>query len=200
MNDELAAEIEALTAAIQVDSAATQTALAQAPAGTDADRARELPEHRELCRQLGALRHRVARAQSELSDPRALRAELATLSFFAQTLRADAARWQAAAHQTLEELARREASARRERERLAARREQLMHRRDALQAAIDRTAAEVAQGHRGECRRTVPVIPVGDAVTVSSMTVSTRRRPFRAIRLWLVTLSDGRDEVLVRAD
>jgi hypothetical protein len=200
IDDELAAKIRALTGSIQGDAAAAQTALAQAPAQTGADRVRELPEHRELCRQLVALRHRVARARLELTDPHALRAELATLSFFSRTLRADATIWQAAALQALEELSRREAAARRESKRLAAQREQLMHRRDALQAAIDRTAAEVAQGRRGECRRTVPVIQFADAVTVSSMTVSARRGPFQVMRLWLVTLSDGRDEVLVRAD
>lgn len=197
---DLAADIAALGASIESAAVAAEGALAHALPPSEQDSGRELPEHRELCRQLSALRHRVARARSELTDPHELRAELATLGFFAQTLRADADLWQARAHQTLVELARREAAIRREQELLAAQRDELLRRRDALQAEIDRTAAEVAVGAQGECRRTVPVIQFADAVSVSSITVSTRRKPFRALRLWLVTLSEDRDGVLVKRD
>lgn len=197
---DVAADIAALDASIESDAVAAESALRHAlPAAAD-DAAPVPPEHQELCRRLSALRQRVARARSELTDPGALRAELATLGFFAQMLRADADRWQATAHQALAELARREAALRREQERLAAESDELLRRRDALQAEIDRTAAEMADGTRGECRRTVPVIQFADAVTVSSITVSTPRRLFRAMRLWLVTLSDDRDTVLIRPD
>ena len=197
---DVAADIAALDASIESDAVAAEKALRGALPAPGQDTTRELPEHRELCRQLSALRDRVVRARSGLTDPRALRAELATLGFFAQMLRADADRWQARAHEALAELERREAAIRCEQERLAAEREELLRRRDALQAEIDRTAAEMADGSQGECRRTVPVIQFADAVTVSSITVSTPRRLFRAMRLWLVTLSDDRDSVLVRPD
>lgn len=195
---DVAAEIAALGASIASDAAAAESALAHALPGNETPQ--EPPERQELCHQLSALRHRVARARSELTDPLALRAELATLGFFAQMLRADADRWEATAHEALAELARRREAIRREQERLAAERDELVRRRDALQAEIDRTAAEMAEGTRGECRRTVPVIQFADAVTVSSITVSTPRRLFRTMRLWLVTLSDNRDEVLVRVN
>lgn len=197
---ELAADIAALDASIESDAGAAESALKRALPVPDGDTGREPLEHQELCRQLSALRRRIGRARSELADPHALRAELATLGFFAQMLRADAQRWQARAHAVLAELARQEAALRREQERLAAEREELLRRRDALQAEIDRTAAEMAGGTHGECRRTVPVIQFADAVTVSSITVSTPRSLFRAMRLWLVTLSDDRDSVLVRPD
>ena len=197
---DLTADINALSASIDSDAEAAEGALQHIWPPADEERGRELPEHQELCRQLTALRQRVARARSELTNARALRSELATLGFFAQMLRADADRWQARAQEALADLARQEAAIRREQERLAARREELVLRRDALQEEIDRTAAEVADGTHGECRRTVPVIQFGDAVTVSSITVSTRRRLFRAMRLWLVTLSDDRNSVLVRPD
>lgn len=194
------ADINALSSSIDRDTEAAASALEHVWPPADEERGRALPEHQELCRQLTALRLRVARARSELTTARALRSELATLGFFAQMLRADADRWQAGAQEVLAELARQEAAIRREQERQAARREELLLRRDALQEEIDRTAAEVADGTRGECRRTVPVIQFGDAVTVSSITVSTRRRLFRAMRLWLVTLSEDRNSVLVRPD
>lgn len=196
---DVATDIAVLDALITTDAGAAENALRHALPVADYD-AGEPPEHRELCRQLSALRHRVARARSELTDPHALRAELATLGFFAQMLRADANRWQARAHEALAEMEAREAAIRREQERLAAERDRLLRRRDVLQAEIDRTAAEMAGGTRGECRRTVPVIQFADAVTVSSITVSTPRRLFRAMRLWLVTLSDDRDTVLVKPD
>ncbi len=197
---DVTADIAALGASIESYAVAAESALTHARPPSEPESGREPPEQRELCRQLSALRHRVARARAELTDPRALRAELATLGFFAQTLQADADRWQARAHEALAELARREAAIRREQERLASQRDELLRRRDALQAEIDRTAAEMADGSQGECRRTVPVIQFADAVTVSSITVSTRRKPFRAMRLWLVTLSEDRDRVLIRPD
>ncbi len=197
---DVAADIAALGASIESDAAAADGALRQPLAVAEDGTSRQPPEHQELCRQLAALRCRVARAHSELTDPRALRAELATLGFFAQMLRTDADRWQATADEALAELARREAAVRLEQERLAAKREELLRRRDELQAEIERTAAEMAEGTRGEWRRTVPVIQFADAVTVSSITVSSPRRLFRAMRLWLVTLSDDRDSVLVRPD
>jgi hypothetical protein len=52
----------------------------------------------------------------------------------------------------------------------------------------------------GECRRTVPVIRLADAVTISSMTVSRPRKGLRAAQLWLVTLAADREQVLVRQD
>jgi succinate dehydrogenase/fumarate reductase flavoprotein subunit len=197
---DVAADIAALDASIESEAVAAESALVHALPASQPEPARGPPEHQELCRQLSALRRRVARARSELTDPRALRAELATLGFFAQMLRADADRWQARAHEALAELARREAAIQREQERLSAERDELLRRRDALQAEIDRTAAEMAEGRDGECRRTVPVIQFADAVTVSSITVSTPRRLFRAMRLSLVTLSEDRDSVLVKPD
>lgn len=196
----IAADIAALDVAIAGDASSAQRALGHVWPPAEEERGREIPEHRELCRQLAALRQRVGRARSELTDPHELRAELATLNFFAQTLRADADRWQTQAHQALEDLARREAAVRAERERLAAERDELLRRRDALQAEIEQAAAAVADGTRGECRRTVPVIQFADAVTVSSITVSTPRRRFRALRLWLITVSEDRDGVLIRRD
>jgi DNA repair exonuclease SbcCD ATPase subunit len=197
---DIAADIAALGASIESDAAAAESALVEALPASEEGIGHELPEHQELCRQLSALRRRVVRARSELSDPHALRAELATLGFFAQTLRADADRWQARAHEVLAELAQREAAIRREQQHLAARRDELLRRRDALQAEIERIAAEMAEGRHGELRRTVPVIQFADAVSVSSITVSTRPRPFRALRLWLVTLSEDRQGVLVKRD
>jgi chromosome segregation ATPase len=199
--DNVAAQTASLVSTIERADSAAEAALAHSLSAPDQHpAAHELPQHQELCRQLAALRRRLARARSELTDPYALRAELATLAFFARTLREDAERWQATALEALQEIARREAALRREQERLAAKRRELTRRRDALQAAIDRTAAEVADGHRGEWRRTVPVIRLGDALSVSSITVSASKRPFGALRLWLVTLTEDRDRVLVRRD
>jgi chromosome segregation ATPase len=194
-------EIAKLRAAIGRDAGAAEVALAPACAEAEDDgRSRRLPQHQELSRQLAALRERVARAGSELSDHRAVRAELATLAHFSRTLREDADAWRSRLHQALCDLAQQEAAARQERDRLAAERDRLLRDRDLLQAKIDRTAAEMAQDSGGECRRTVPVIRLDDAVTVCSMTVSRPRKLFRAMRLWLVTLSSDRDQVLVRPD
>src|SRR5690242_11537149 len=120
---DVAADIAALDASIESDAGAAESALRHALPGLETDRGPEPPEQRELCRQLSALRQRVARARAELTDPHALRAELATLGFFAQMLRADADRWQARATEALAELERRQAALRHEQERLAAERD-----------------------------------------------------------------------------
>jgi hypothetical protein len=197
---ELMAEIARSRAAIEGDTAAAEQALSRSTAGPGAEPPGwPLAEHDDLLCQLASLRARVARAEAQLTDPRALRAELATLSYFAELLRADAQNWRATLHQRLDQLAREQAAAREERARAVAERAHMLRRRDLLQKRIDQTAAEVARA-RGECRRTVPVIQLADRVTVSSMTVSRPRRRFGPTRLWLVTLGPDRDQVLVRPD
>jgi multidrug resistance efflux pump len=191
------AEIARWRGVIDAETTAAEAALTKSDPGAGDAPAR--PGHAELWGRLSSLRARAARAEAELADPRELRAELATLSYFARTLRADAVAWRSTLHQALAELARQEAAARREREQAASERQALLQRRDLLQARIEQAAAEVAQAG-GECRRTVPVIRLADKVTVASMTVSGPRRPFRATRLWLVTLGSDRDQVLVRPD
>ncbi len=183
---DLAAEIARLEASIDRAAAATEITLAHHPTA-------------ELSRQLGALRDRVARAKDHSADPGALHAELATLLFFAQTLQADADDWRAEAEQQIAALERTRLVARRERARSAAEREKLVRRRDALQSTILQTAARMAQQNRGECRRTVPVVTLGDGLTVCSVTVSYPRRWFRLGAYWLVTLSHSQD-VLVRRE
>jgi hypothetical protein len=193
-------EIAELRAAIDRAAAATEVALAaRPPAATDHDPRSRLAEHKELSRQLEALRERVALAQGRNEGPPALRAELATLSFFARTLQADADRWRSAGEEQDKELARRRVIAGEERERLIAEREGLARRRDALQFTILQTAARMAQQYRGECRRTVPVRTLGDGLTVCSVSVFCPRRGFRFAKLWLVTLS-GSHDVLVRRE
>lgn len=164
----------------------------------DQDAPASLAEHRELVRQLGALQDHVARAKSGIPDPRALRAELATLLSFARTLRDDAERLSAGLCRAREELERQQAAKRLERERRADQREAALRRRDALQAKIVRAAEGIAGGDGGECRRTIPVIPLEQDVTVCSIAVATPQRRFRSRRFWLVTLTDTGDEVLVR--
>lgn len=164
----------------------------------ETDPATRLPEHGELVRQLGALRDRVARASAQIGNPSELRAELATLLFFARTLRADAERLRATVREALEEIVRAEAAARLERERLVAEREAALHRRDVLQEKIVRTAEGIAEGDETECRPTVPVIRLGEGVTVCSMDVATPKRIFRSRQFWSVTLTDARDDVLAR--
>jgi hypothetical protein len=129
---------------------------------------------------------------------RALRAELATLSFFAATLQADADSWRATLDERVEELERKRAAARRERDRLAAEREKLVRRRDALQLEVVQTATRMAQRDCGECRRTVPVFSLGEGLTVSSVSVLSPRKGFRFAKHWLVTLNGARDDVVVR--
>jgi hypothetical protein len=159
-----------------------------------------LAEYKELRRQLGALREYVARAESGSDEPRVLRAELATLLFFANTLQDDADAWRGALKQRLRELERERAAQRRERARFAAQREQLVRRRDALEFMIGQTAARMARQNGGECRRTLPVFTLGEGLTVCSVTVSWPRRRFRFANRWLVTLNGSRDDVLLRQE
>jgi chromatin segregation and condensation protein Rec8/ScpA/Scc1 (kleisin family) len=155
-------------------------------------------DRKELCRQLAALRRRVAAAEDGNEDVRALRAELATLLFFAQTLQADAERWRSTLEGRVKELERQRIAARRERARLAAQREKLVRRRDTLQLEIVQTAARIAQRDGGECRRTVPVFMVGEGLTVCSISVLCPRKGLRVGKHWLVTLNRAYDRVLVR--
>jgi hypothetical protein len=184
----LASEIAELHATIDRAAAATERILAdQAPD----------PEHQELCRQLAALRERVENAQHRNDDPGALRAELATLSFFARTLEADAQKYRAALARRASELDRQKAAERAEQERLVLARDDLVKRREALQATILQTAARMAQQTRGECRRTLPVFTLGDGLTVCSVSVAYPRRGLRLAGHWLVTLGRSQD-VLIR--
>jgi chromosome segregation ATPase len=174
----------------------------------DDDRGSELVGHRELTRQLNALNTHVAQAPSRSRDQRDLRAEFATLLSFAKTLRTDAEAWRAAVDDrleelerlrtaALEELKRLQSAALEERHRLTAERESLMRRRDALQFTIDETAGHIAQANSGDCRHTLPVFRLGEALTVCSVAVLSPRRWFRVQPDWLVTLDDSRDEVRV---
>lgn len=192
-------DVAELDAAIEHHAVAIVAALA-APASASAhgNPAGQLAEHQELARQLDALRGRVARARAQIADPRQLRAELATLLFFASTLRADAENLRARLGEELEQLARQQLAARVERQRLAAERQEKLRRRDALQAKIVRAAEGMAHGDRTECRRTVPVIALDEGVTVCSIGVRTPRRRFHFSQFWLVTLTDARDDVLIR--
>ncbi|MBV8219312.1 MAG: hypothetical protein JO325_12675 [Solirubrobacterales bacterium] len=192
-------EVARLTAAIDGAAATTEATLGRRPASADDDSRARLAEHEELSRQLGALRERVALAEGRNEGPLALRAELATLLSFARTLQADADRWRAAGEELHKDLERQRAETRKQQESLIAARETLARRRDALQSTILQTAARMAQQYRGECRRTVPVFPVGDGLTVCSVSVSCPRRGFRFARLWVVTLTRSHD-VLVRRE
>lgn len=186
----LVSEIAQLHAVIDRAAAATERMLAdQAP---DSERT-------ELLRQLGALRERVENAQHRNDDPSALRAELATLSFFARTLQADAKKWRTALANRAYELEREQAAERAEEERLLLAREDLVKRREALQSTILQTAARMAQQTRGECRRTLPVFTLGDGLTVCSVSVAYPRRGLRLAGHWLVTLGRSHD-VLVRRE
>ena len=71
-----------------------------------------LVERKELCRQLAALRERVAVAEQGNEDPVALRAELATFLFFAKTLQADADDWRSTLEGRIKELELQRAAAR----------------------------------------------------------------------------------------
>jgi len=197
---DLVSEITGLTASIDRAAAATKVTLAECPpASGDDDPRSRLAEYKELSRQLNALRERVALAEGRNEGPMALRAELATLLFFARTLQADADRWRSAGEEREKELQRQRAAARHEQESLVAERVQLALRRDALQSTILRTAARMARENRGECRKTVPVFTLGDGLTVCSVAVSCPRRGFRFAKLWLVTLTRSHD-VLVRRE
>ena len=193
-------EIAALRAEIDLAAAATEVTLAgHRRASADDDQRLPPAQREELCRQLAALRERVALAEDRNEGPGALRAELATLSFFARTLRADADGWRSAGEQRDKELQRQRAAARQERESQAAAREKLVRRRDALQLTVLQTAARMAEQYRGECRRTVPVFTLGEGLTVCSVSVSCPRRGLRFAKLWLVTLT-GSHDVLVRRE
>ncbi|HEX4282901.1 MAG TPA: hypothetical protein VHZ27_19180 [Solirubrobacteraceae bacterium] len=193
-------EIALLRAAIEAAAAATEVTLAGRPPASAFDDRRVRPaEHEELARQLAALRERVAVAEGRNEGPVALRAELATLLSFANTLRADADRWRSAGERHDKELQRQKAAARKVQESLVAEREKLARRRDSLQSTILQTATRMAQQYRGECRRTVPVFTLGEGLTVCSVSVSCPRRGFRFGKLWLVTLT-GSHDVLVRRE
>jgi chromosome segregation ATPase len=188
---ELMAEIARLRASIEHAAADTETMLAGHPAQA---------EHQELRRQLAALRERVAGAERRChADLTELRAELATLLCFARTLRADADDWGSALAERARELERQRAAARQEEERLELERENLVQRREALQSTILQTAARMAQQCRGECRRTLPVITLGEGLTVCSVAVSVPRRGLRLAGQWLVTLNRSH-HVLVRRE
>ena len=190
-------EIARLRASIDREAAAVAKTLNDRPSAPDAYRGGWV-EHNELRRQLDALHEHVAQAPSRSQDRPGLRAEFATLLSFAKTLRTDAKTWRKAFEDGLKELERQETAAREERERLAAERETLMRRRDALQFTIDETAGRIAQGNGGDCRRTLPLFRLGEALTVCSIVVLSPRRRFRSRKHWLVTLSDSRDQVRVR--
>lgn len=192
-------EIARLRVSIGREAAAVDKTLNDHPSTPDDDYPRwGWVEHKELSRQLAALHEHVARAPSRSQDQPDLRAEFATLLSFANTLRTDAEAWRAAFEDGLKELERQETAAREERERLAAERETLVRRRDALQFTIDETAECLAQENGGDCRRTLPVFRLGEALTVCSVAVLSPRRWFRFQPHWLVTLNDSRDQVRVR--
>ncbi len=198
---DLSCDIARLTASIARAAAATEIALSERlPVPGDGDPRSPLVEHKELCRQLGALRGRVARAQYGSEEPGALRAELATLVFFAKTLEADADTWRGALKQRIRELEQQRAAEHQERERSAAQRARLVRRRDALEFTIGQTAARMAGQNGGECRCTVPVFTLGEGLTVCSVSVSWPRRGFRFAKRWLVTLNGSGDDVLVRRE
>lgn len=152
--------------------------------------------HRELLRQLTALRERVARAQHECAEPRVLRAELATLLSFAGTLRADAEELQAQRRRAVELITRAELAERQEAGRLAAQRQEALRRRDVLQGKVVQMAEAIAHGDRRQCRRTVPVLALDRDIIVCSVGVATPKRRFRPRQFWLVTLTEARDDVL----
>lgn len=195
----LASEVARLRVSIGREAAAVHETLNDRPPASD-DRHPQSgwAEYKELSRQLDALHEHVARAQSRSQDKRELRAEFATLLSFAKTLRTDAETWRAGFAHRLKELERQETAARKERESLVAERETLMRRRDALQSTIDETAGRIAQKNGGDCRNTLPVFRLGEALTVCSVVVLSPRARFRSQPHWLVTLSDSRDRVRVR--
>jgi len=185
-----ASEIAQLGVSFDYAAATTETMLA----GDSPE-----PEHQELSRQLAALRERVALAHRRDDGPDALRAELATLLCFARTLQTDAENWRSALADRANELERRRAAAREEHERLDLERENLARRRETLQSTILQTAARMAQETRGEWRRTLPVITLGEGLTVCSVSVSFPRRGLRLAGQRLVTLGRSHN-VLVRRE
>ncbi len=192
-------ELEELIAQIECAAEAAEIALgACRPTPGGADDASVLIEGRELRRQLGALRARVSNALDAGDGPRAVRSELATLLFFANTLEADADTWRAGFEHALREHEERAAAARRKQERLAAERRELARRRDHLASAIRDTAAHLAHPEASECRNTLPVFTLCAGLTVCSVSVSWPRRRFRFPKHWLVTLNEAHDDVVVR--
>lgn len=191
------AEIARLRTAIDHEATSATRTLTELPPEHGFARG-ETPEHRDLNRQLSALEEHVSRAESRSEDQLLLRAELATLLSFATTLRVDAARWRSALGDHLRELERQAAAAREQQDTVAAEREALVRQRDALRSQIDHAANRMAQATGGECRRTIPVVTLGEHVSVCSISVRSPRRGFRPGRSWLVTLNSSRDEVLVR--
>jgi hypothetical protein len=195
----LGSDVAQLALAIDREATATGAALSQRPSGRSGERVKGgVAEREELCRQLSALRDCAAGAESEGLDLRALRSELATLLSFAKTLRADAEAWRAAREAELLELERQRSDERLKRERWVAEHQEVVRRRDALQCSIDETASDLARISRGECRRTVPVLDLGGTLTVCSVTVLSPRRCLHSWKLWLVTLDDAFDQVLVK--
>lgn len=193
------AEIARLRVSIDREAAAAEKTLNDHPSASDDDYPRwGWVEYKELSRQLDALRGHMARAGSRSRDRPALRAEFATLLPFAKTLRVDAETWRAALECGIKELERKETAAREERERLARERAALTRRRNALQLTMDQTAGRIAQENGGDCRRTLPVFKLGEALTVCSVTILTPRKMFRSQKLWLVTLDGARNHVRVR--
>lgn len=188
-------EVASLLRAIGREAAAAGVSLSQP---VDERIRRLAAERNELRRQLSSLREHARGAELQDEDPRALRSELATLLSFAKTLRADADAWRAVCDDALAELRRRRAEERRRREQWLAEHQELARRRDALQASIDEAAKGLARTNGGECRRTVPVLTLGEALTVCSVSVLSPRKWFRSWKLWVVTLDDSWDEVLVR--
>jgi hypothetical protein len=192
-------EIARLRVSIGREAAAVDKTLNDHPSRSDDDYPRwGWVEHTELSRQLDALREHVARAPSRSQDQLDLRAEFATLLPFAQTLRADAETWRTALEAGLKEVEAADTAAREERERLAAERDTLVRRRDALQFMIDETAGRIAQENGGDCRNTLPVFRLGEALTVCSVAVLSPRKRLRSQSHWLVTLNDSGDQVRVR--
>jgi len=197
-HSEVVSEVARLRFLIDRAAAATESTLARhPPASEDDDPRSPRAEHQELCRQLAALRERVALAEYVNEGPRALRGELATLLFFAETLQDDAVGWRSTLEERIKELERRSAAARRERDRLAAEREKLVRRRDALRLGVHRAAARLAEQGGGGCRNTVPVFTLAEGLTVCSVSVSWPRKGLQLAKHWLVTLNDSRDDVTV---
>jgi chromosome segregation ATPase len=195
---DLSREIDRLTAAIDRAARAAEATLAFASRNRE-DPCPPLADRDELSCRLAALRERVARALDAGADPRAERSELATLLFFANALRDDAKAWRRGVKDRLEACERERAAARRERERLARELRELSARRDALQHAIVQTAQRMAQQHPGgECRRTVPIVTLGDGLSVCSVSVSCPRQGLHPPKHWLVTSNASRDGVRVR--
>jgi hypothetical protein len=193
-------EVARLRASIDRAAAATELMLAgRARASEDDDAGSPGAERKELRRQLAALRERVAAAEDGNEDSWTLRAELATLLFFAKTLQADADGWRSTLEARVKEFERQRTAELRERARLAAERERLVRHRDGLQLEIVQTAARFAWRNSGDCRRTVPVFTLGEGLTVCSVSVFCPGKRLRFRKLWLVTLNGAHGDVVVRS-